>query len=443
MTKVKKRLKKKFKIILYIIIILFFAIIFYPKKDKEEKIYINNISYINDKLEINLNYDNISCILSSSLPTLDDKWIKSNKKKCILDYIDNSNIYILSDNNIINMSNDINYIDINSDDIYYLAIGDKVKLINKIVGNKEKLNISINNQNIVEIDGEGYLNGLKNGSSDISIKYNDISKDIKVIVTDLITIKPKEFNHNKKDLPCNIYSKEDNDLLDEILKYKVNKVGYKTRAAAIEVARFINLEFPYKLNYFHENGRLTQNNKIDAEGRYYHIGLYLNESRFKDITKSSSSPKVWGCPIYSKPIKANDDNGLNCSGFVSWVLLNAGFDVKDIGAGITSVTDLTDKGDLLKLKDGVDTSKIKVGDLLHSNHTGGHIAIIVGIENDNYYAAQAIWEYAPISLTKRNIESHYVQITKYTKKELIKVFSEAVLMDKLYIEDGNLTNMWY
>lgn len=30
-------------------------------------------------------------------------------------------------------------------------------------------------------------------------------------------------------------------------------------------------------------------------------------------------------------------NGLDCSGFVSWVLLNAGYNPGDLGAGVTNV----------------------------------------------------------------------------------------------------------
>ena len=136
--------------------------------------------------------------------------------------------------------------------------------------------------------------------------------------------------------------------------------------------------------------------------------------------------------MYSNPAHRNIDNGLDCSGFVSWTLLNAGFDVKDVGAGFSDNSDLTDFGELKSLTTSLAKSdKIKVGDLLHSNTAGGHIAIIVGIDSNYYYVAQALW-YDEIG----------VVITKYKKSSLPSSFPHVVLMDKYYKKDGNLTNMW-
>ena len=126
------------------------------------------------------------------------------------------------------------------------------------------------------------------------------------------------------------------------------------------------------------------------------------------------------------------DNGLDCSGFVSWALLNGGFNVKDVGAGWSNKRDLTDYGDVKKITTSLSTSnKIKVGDLLHSERAGGHIGIIVGIDKNNYYVAQALW-----------YGEKGVVITKIKKSKLKNHFPHVVLMDKYYKNDGNLTNMW-
>ena len=141
---------------------------------------------------------------------------------------------------------------------------------------------------------------------------------------------------------------------------------------------------------------------------------------------------MWGCSLYSNPAKRYMDNGLDCSGFVSWALLNSGFDVKDVGAGFSVNSDLTDFGDLKTLTESLATSNtIKPGDLLHSNAAGGHIAIIIGVDSEYYYVAQALW-YDEVG----------VIISKYKKNNLPNSFSEVVLMDKYYINDGNLTYMW-
>lgn len=259
----------------------------------------------------------------------------------------------------------------------------------------------------------------------------DKTISIDVTVSNLIVKRPKEFDLKKKYLSCNQFSTEENQVLDDILKEKIKSVGYKTRAGVVEAARFLTLDFPYRINYFYENGRQTTNN-VDGEGRYYHKGLYLSKEKYTDITGTSKGPKIWGCSLYSRPDKRKSPNGLDCSGFVSWALLNGGFDVKDVGAGWSNNLDLTDYGDVRSVTlNLINSNKIKVGDLLHSNRLGGHIGIIVGVDNNNYYVAQAIW-YNPIG----------VVITKIKKEKLSSNFPHVVLMDNYYKKDGNITNMW-
>ena len=131
---------------------------------------------------------------------------------------------------------------------------------------------------------------------------------------------------DKEELKCGIYSKEENDLLDKILKDRINDAGYKTRAGAVEAARFLSMEFPYRIRYFSENGREATNG-VQGEGRYYNEGLYLDESRFVNIKKPLRGPQPWGCQLWSDPSEGYRANGLDCSGFVSWAFLNGGFDM--------------------------------------------------------------------------------------------------------------------
>ncbi|MGM9877052.1 MAG: hypothetical protein ACI33S_00230 [Bacilli bacterium] len=440
--KTKKRLKRKFKILLWIILIIFFSIVI--KKLFIKKEYISKIVFNNNEIIIEVLDKDTSCIISDTTPTLLDNWTKSIDRKCRLNYINNSNIYININDEIINLSKDtINYIDIEDENKIYIAIDDNYEYIKMFIGDKNKLQVSSTDKDVAYVDDNGKIISLNKGTAKIYIEYNDKIKEITVVVTDLITKKPNMFDHNKEDLKCNQFTSDENDLLDNILESRIKSVGYQTRAGAVEAARFLTLEFPYKINYFNENGRLTTNG-IDAEGRYYHIGLYLHESRFSSISNSTSKPEIWGCSLYSTPQKKYLLNGLDCSGFISWALLNAGFDIKDIGAGFKDgeYNDLTDYGDIKKLNSSLNTSEIKVGDLLHSAHVGGHIAMIVGIDNDTFYVAHALWSNAPYSLTKRNTNSNYVQITPYSKNEIINVFDEVILMDKYYKKDGKLTNMW-
>ena len=85
-------------------------------------------------------------------------------------------------------------------------------------------------------------------------------------------------------------------MLDEILASRVEEAGPGTRAAVAVAARFLTLEFPYKVPYFYENGRLTGNG-VQGEGRYYKKGLYIGHDRENQITKVMAGPSSWGCPL--------------------------------------------------------------------------------------------------------------------------------------------------
>lgn len=375
-------------------------------------------------------------------PTLNDDWKLTNDNKFSfkLDkntyyvYLKNEDDFIFKVNNTETIGK-VTKLTVNKEKIY-LAIDGTYNLSAEYetIGNvNSKLEWYSDNNDIASVDENGLVIGKSNGTTTIHCKvYNEI-RDISVVVTDLIINRPREYDRNKPYLSCGRYSKEENDLLDEILKARIEDVGYQTRAGAVEAARFLALEFPYKIRYFSENGR-GNTNGIDGEGRYYHVGLYLNESRFEGLRKTSAGPKTWGCQLYSRPSQGKRPNGLDCSGFVSWAMLNGGFDVGDIGAGLAPHLDLTDYGVRTNFNASVVSSgKVKVGDLLSSGGVGGgHIAIIVGEDNDYYYVAESLW-------TPPNVA---VVIIPYSKKTIYNRYYYVMLMDDYYKEDGKLTNMW-
>lgn len=375
-----------------------------------------------------------------------DEWIKANDNKCTFEIDDNLYDFYIKNNygNIIKVdeaSSLGSIIDLSIDKgKIYLAIGSEHTPTLKItsVGNADKTILwKSSNDKVASVDINGKIKGLKKGNAKVTAKVMDKEISIDVVVTDLIIQRPKSFNNKKKYLRCNIYSKEDNDLLDEILKDRINTVGYKTRAGAVEAARFLALEFPYKIKYFSENGRMGERSyKVDGEGRYYHQGLYLHSSRYKEIKYVQQGPKTWGCKMYSRVAHKSSANGLDCSGFITWVLLNGGFDVGDVGAGVSpGIKDLTDYGEKTIFNSKVVASgKVKVGDLLSSEGPGGgHIAIIVGEDDKYYYVAESLWTYPNVG----------VVIIPYSKKNLFKRYYYVMLMDSYYKEDGKLTKLWY
>ena len=116
-------------------------------------------------------------------------------------------------------------------------------------------------------------------------------------------------------------------------------------------------------------------------------------------------------------------------------MLNGGFDVGDIGAGLAPHLDLTDYGKRISfIADVVASGKVKVGDLLSSGGVnGGHIAIIAGEDDKYYYVAESLW-------TPPNVA---VIIKAYSKKTIFNRYFYVMLMDSYYKEDGKLTKMWY
>ncbi len=244
-----------------------------------------------------------------------------------------------------------------------------------------------------------------------------------VEVTDMITA--PYISDTKPQLECGIYSIEDNEYLDEILKAKIAERGYRTRAGVVQAARFLVLQFPYHMNYFNENGRLPY---VDGEGRYYHEGLYLNSYKSEELSKTLKGPQCWGCPIYSIPLGRSIRNSLDCSGFVSWCLINGGFDSGDLGAGpMAGVTDLSDLGEKIRISDE-SLEEVRVGDLFSAN---GHIGILIGMKDDVYYIAES-----DVGID--------VRCKGYTKEDLYRsTFTAWVDMDEFYgYADGKMNRYW-
>lgn len=326
--------------------------------------------------------------------------------------------------------------------IYYVAVDHQFELE---INNPENIAylIKFENEEIVNLV-DNHIKTISNGTTNFDILVGDTKIDGGTInVVKGIENMPKTFNKNKAKIACNDFTKEENDMLDLTLKDRINEAGYKTRAGAVAAARFLTLEFAKRIPYFYENGRLNNYGKqkyVDGEGRYYHEGLYLHSSRYEQIVSSFTGPAAWGCKlkqyqdakVYGFVPGVKYPNGLDCSGFVTWALLNGGFDVKDSGAGdiISIKDDLYDLGTKETLnKTIINSGKIKVGDLIAYP---GHMSILIGIdEENNYYIAESLPQYKG------------VVANKYSSKELLGVFTDVILMDSVYENDGNLTNLWY
>lgn len=325
---------------------------------------------------------------------------------------------------------------------YYVPINSKINLEIDNPNNVE-YKINIINSEVVNIENNEVI--AKNiGYTDFTIEIKNFNCfNGRIYVVNVIEEAKEMFDKSKNFISCNQFSDEENEILDKTLEDRVNTAGFKTRAGVVAAARFLTLEFSYRIPYFYENGRLNNYGsikKVDGEGRYYHKGLYLSKGKYKDISNKFTGPGSWGCkimqfqdePKYNFVPKTKYPNGFDCSGFISWTLLNGGFDVKDSGAGdiYSRSDDLYDLGQKNKITNELLSSgNVKVGDLIAYP---GHMAIIAGIDNEsNYYVAESLPQFKGVVLNK------------YTSYKLKKTFTHIMLMDDVYKNDGNLTNMWY
>lgn len=408
------------------------------KYDEEKDIIVLELEKDQDYI---LNYD-FSCVVKDK----NNVYTQVGKKnKCTFELPLNQD-YTVAIKNRYSHSRELNaldYIDNKLDfkfdkDLIYLAVDEKqsITYTDKFILPVDLLyEFYSNDESIAKVE-DGKIVGVNEGITTIGVKGN---KDtLKVIVTDLIS-KPTLVKSKKEIVPCNKYSEDEAELLDKLLEYYIEEAGYKTRAGAVAAGRFLTLQFKYRIPYFYENGRINDSgvHKADGEGRYYKKGLYLHENKFANIIYTYADKAIWGCPLkngsnnpkYGYIAGKKMPNGLDCSGFVSWALVNGGFDPGDVGAGENEgIYQLTDTGDFTPLtKELAMSGKIKTGDLFNF---WGHIALIIGQDDNNYYVAESLPHLGGV-------------IAKtYPKKTVTNTFEFVVFMDTFYKEDGNLQDYW-
>lgn len=159
-------------------------------------------------------------------------------------------------------------------------------------------------------------------------------------------------------VPCSL----DTASYQEELMSKVNAAGFRTRAGVAAAAKYLSSEFGYKVPYYFGGGHNSDVSK-DRDG-----GLTDDPS--------DGLKRKWGC-TYPPDSGGRTLMGLDCSGFVTWCYLTAGFkDWKGSGEyrwnrgsfqyvhfGTTDCKELA--------------SKVKPGDVLKSD---GHTGIILWVE---------------------------------------------------------------
>ena len=430
----------------------FFVPPYIIKVEKQESIRYNDQVIINVSVgtyKWKMNKD-LWCILveDDTKPSKTDSgWVKASNDYCSFTvpegdytaYVKDSYGNIGDINSAIVKINKVLDIKTNKD-ILYMYIGREETISYDLVklGNiDENVNFKSDNENIAKVDENGKVTGVNIGETFITLSIGDTKKNVEVVVSSFIT-RPV-INTSKPYISCGQFNKEDNDLLDAILADRVRDAGEGTRAGVVEAARFLALEFAFRVHYFYENGRLQNHGDelhVDGEGRYYHKGLYLDKSRYSLLESRFVGPATWGCDLQNYTnwgpwVRGGMyPNGFDCSGFVTWALLNGGVDIGDIGAGPSDWHDLDEAGEKVYITDELMASgRVKVGDLIG---LPGHAAILAGWDDENYYIAESL------NTTKG------VVMTVVNKSKLVhnSIYTYIILMDNVYSGDGNLTNMW-
>ena len=387
------------------------------------------------------NSNPVYCKISSDEE--ESKWIKAKKNKCSFDVVSKKYKVDIKYNKNRTVSYDAYF---KIDGILgfnfnhhkkYMAVGESYNLETALdyVGDVDtKVTYESSDQNIVSVDENGNITAHNLGTVTITgTTSNKLTTRFETSTTNLL--RPPTLNNSKKIVPCNQYSKEQIDELDRILASRVEEAGEGTRAAAVAVSRFLTLEFPYKVPYFYENGRISTNG-VDGEGRYYRKGLYLGVDKQNEIKKVMVGPSSWGCPLtnfenneYRKP-NVRYPNGLDCSGYVSWILKNAGLDIGDIGAGFSHKYNYTEVGELNKnTYELLHSGKVKPGDLIGWD---GHIAMIGAMTDTKIYVTE--------SLLPGVIMDEYDYSSP--KSKFYSRYDHIIDMSNQYKGDGNLRYMW-
>ncbi|MBR3252424.1 MAG: hypothetical protein IKF80_12025, partial [Erysipelotrichaceae bacterium] len=247
----KRKLKNKVVVHLILLNMLLFVFLL-GLVYKNRMIEIAERYIIGESLYIVFN-DKVSCYL-------DDEWTDTNEDNALIINLSDATdkLKVKSSSGVVyTLNNDLSFADgikFDSFDIY-LAKGD-AESISCYAPDNTMITYESDNDSIASVDENGIIYGNNNGKTAIRIKVNDLIYMIDVTVTDLIVPVSSEFDYNKPFITPDLYTEEENDLIDEILAFRIEKVGYKTRAAAVEAARFLALEFPYRIHYFTENGRI-------------------------------------------------------------------------------------------------------------------------------------------------------------------------------------------
>jgi len=218
-------------------------------------------------------------------------------------------------------------------------------------------------------------------------------------VKKMIYIFKYDENNRKPMMKCDTYTAQDRVYLEKLLEQTVNEAGRGTRAGVVAAARFLVGGLDYKVPY------LGQKRVDSTLGIYNKLGLNIGNS------------KAWGCLV------SGWTQGLDCTHFVSWALVNGGLSWSEVRPQLGAVP----------LRENV--SRVRPGDFLLTLSDGSvswtysHTSIVIAVDSDYIYVA----EEKEIGLV----------VSKVSKSDLPSRSSNLGMVSfGKYPSDGKMTNMW-
>ena len=156
------------------------------------------------------------------------------------------------------------------------------------------------------------------------------------------------------------------------LTQAVKKAGLKTREGVVAAAIYLSSQIPVDIPYFYGGGHTSNGKSL--------IGV--SNDWGCERTMGSAVPDS-----YQQNAGSKYPNGLDCSGFVAWSILNGGYYSGSGGLQFNANSTLNSVGGIPSTTISLPQAKgkVKPGDLLHKT---GHISIIVEVHDDKVVIAE-------------------------------------------------------
>lgn len=307
----------------------------------------------------------------------------------------------------------------------------------------------------------------------------------------------KDTSGNRKVVDTNkAYTSYQKAFLENYLTQKIESVGglgtrggknYKTltgskqgsRSGAVAAARFLALEFQYRIPYangdwdgkVYTKGKHSSKNMLDFGGWIFSPSwyksfeiqdLYGYKLNIYDANNNNTGKGCWGCSTGGKNyvIPSNgltafvDHHGLHCSSFVSWALYNGGLNIfhgmksakvlENIKYMVSQQPNaeyivLADKDKKIRDVTEEQWKKVKVGDLIYyeGDALGFHVGMIIGIDHKNKF----------MYIAHQTTDSIIVDRVNYMRAQTSgffagRIWQKIILMDKVYGSTGYYSSMW-